>query len=519
MKARTKLVYNCNKNEDFNYGTGRWQNKYSRSYDMVVTAITELQCQRLMSSFENYISEKEIQDVFESNDEPHIENNKWVGSVEIYISNDDVTSEKELIKEVYAEWKESLKNKTVETNENQGVKMEMEIKQRTTTRDMLREQMRLESNNRLGLEDYDSKTGKASAVLDSKTTILFNMDSNYKITVTGGDRIAYGEWYDLEKDDEHLIKCAKELQDVLFKIKEKNITLEHEGIYKVYPLEASEIIENPRSILGKFYEIDCNVVVGIDNSTGECWVTEFKSLKKCIDWLNGEEEEKIEIDNVIETTFDDGSNWIEYNFDGKLGYELTEEYQEGDEEKIQNLIDNGEFDTKKLTEKMDITSCSKYLAEIIEKCRRSENEMYFVEFDELEEDLDTKEEDIIDNFLFELQEEVEKLKIDEYITFKDEDCAIIVWGGAITKFLFGGEKPSKEEESWVCHKCGEVENPTISVTIIFNDGETFDKLTDLDEEDDIEQYVKELVKENGWEKEYKDYSYGYFCPQCLNSLG
>lgn len=109
---RTKLVYNCNKREDFDHVTGKYITCYDRSYDMVVTASTEEECKKLMDSFEIAIACVDIQNSFESNVEPNFDVKKklWVGIVEVYVGNTWVTDEKQAIKEVYAEWKEDLKN-------------------------------------------------------------------------------------------------------------------------------------------------------------------------------------------------------------------------------------------------------------------------------------------------------------------------------------------------------------------------------------------------------------------------
>lgn len=43
------------------------------------------------------------------------------------------------------------------------------------------------------------------------------------------------------------------------------------------------------SPVGLFYIYENGLYIGFDNSTGECWVEEFKSLGDCIRWLKGEE--------------------------------------------------------------------------------------------------------------------------------------------------------------------------------------------------------------------------------------
>ena len=52
---------------------------------------------------------------------------------------------------------------------------------------------------------------------------------------------------------------------------------------------AWSIVENglPR---GLFYTKSGDVFVGIDNSTGETWVEDFKTIEECKKWLNGEVE-------------------------------------------------------------------------------------------------------------------------------------------------------------------------------------------------------------------------------------
>lgn len=39
---------------------------------------------------------------------------------------------------------------------------------------------------------------------------------------------------------------------------------------------------------GLYYFFGDDRWIGIDNSTGDCWVEESSSLEKCIDWLIGE---------------------------------------------------------------------------------------------------------------------------------------------------------------------------------------------------------------------------------------
>lgn len=65
-------------------------------------------------------------------------------------------------------------------------------------------------------------------------------------------------------------------------------------ITKIINEEAKKIIET-REPIGLFYvkeESDKKThYIGIDNSTGDAWVEEFKKLKKCKAWLRGEIED------------------------------------------------------------------------------------------------------------------------------------------------------------------------------------------------------------------------------------
>lgn len=54
--------------------------------------------------------------------------------------------------------------------------------------------------------------------------------------------------------------------------------------------EAKEIIDK-RVPLGKFYLIDGDKYVGIDNSSGDAWTEEFDSYEEMRDWQQGLEDE------------------------------------------------------------------------------------------------------------------------------------------------------------------------------------------------------------------------------------
>lgn len=38
---------------------------------------------------------------------------------------------------------------------------------------------------------------------------------------------------------------------------------------------------------GLFWQMDGDIVVGIDNTTGDAWTEDFTTLEECLAWLNG----------------------------------------------------------------------------------------------------------------------------------------------------------------------------------------------------------------------------------------
>lgn len=55
-------------------------------------------------------------------------------------------------------------------------------------------------------------------------------------------------------------------------------------IIKIGNIEASIIIKK-RKTVGLFYTIENGVYVGIDNTTGDAWTEDFKTLAACKKWL------------------------------------------------------------------------------------------------------------------------------------------------------------------------------------------------------------------------------------------
>lgn len=146
---------------------------------------------------------------------------------------------------------------------------------------------------------------------------------------------------------------------------------------------------------------------------------------------------KIEINAIMFTSYDDDSRWVEYTFnngnENMLGYELLEGKEIGleDEEILKMLND----DQDKYTNKIYIDSVSEHLRDWIENCRMSDNDMWFVESDDLLSEIGSEEE--VKRFMECMEEEyadIEELK--GYIEFDYNDLEITIYGGIITKFLF-----------------------------------------------------------------------------------
>lgn len=127
---------------------------------------------------------------------------------------------------------------------------------------------------------------------------------------------------------------------------------------------------------------------------------------------------------ITDTTYYDGSLWVEYLVDEQFGYEITyNDYKDDDATSL------NEWSMERLINKPHVNVCSEYLGRLIEKTRQSDNEMCFVEY----EDIDPNQ---LDELISNLEKEVEKLGIEDYVTFYEDGCPITVYGGVITKFLF-----------------------------------------------------------------------------------
>ena len=128
----------------------------------------------------------------------------------------------------------------------------------------------------------------------------------------------------------------------------------------------------------------------------------------------------ITIDRIMETAYEDGTSWVEYIVNGRYAYEIIEGTNE--DEVMAKFLS---LEPKKLENKIKLKECSELIQDIIEECRGSENEMWFVDEDEI-----TTEE------VEKIEKEIMALGLEEYITTWEDGCAITVYGGALTKFIF-----------------------------------------------------------------------------------
>lgn len=60
----------------------------------------------------------------------------------------------------------------------------------------------------------------------------------------------------------------------------------------------------------------------------------------------------------------------------------------------------------------------------------------------------------------------------------------------------------------------EIDSPVVGIAIYFEDGDVYNENIEYDDDEIIEEYIKDLIKEKGWTN-VEDYGWGYFCPFCL----
>lgn len=144
----------------------------------------------------------------------------------------------------------------------------------------------------------------------------------------------------------------------------------------------------------------------------------------------------VKIEKINETTYEDGTVWIGYSVGDKTGYEIsTIVKQNSNIDDLTKFVNKFEEVNNIFVNKPTVDSCGEFLAKIINDCRESDNEMWFVEFEDLE-DIHGIAFEAHDQFLEDLDERIVDLGLQGYINTNEDGCAVTVYGGVITKFLF-----------------------------------------------------------------------------------
>lgn len=138
------------------------------------------------------------------------------------------------------------------------------------------------------------------------------------------------------------------------------------------------------------------------------------------------------INSITETTYENNTSWVNYKINNKEGYQLINDLFEGAENIIHSLVNRNIQMNNIYAHKKCISICSSYLQDIINGCLQSENEMFFVEYDDLKNKISDEDDTFLDN----LKQEVVDLNIQDVICFDEDGCAITVYGEVLTRFLF-----------------------------------------------------------------------------------
>ena len=253
---------------------------------------------------------------------------------------------------------------------------------------------------------------------------------------------------------------------------------------------------------------------------------------------------KIKVFRVMETSYENGSYWIEYNVNGAWGYEIVYNIEKlpkvvSDDEVIKKLMDDnlshnsdiiehlisselatGEetklenariyyqelFNTdielnKKLTSKPYLSVCDDNLKDYIEECRQSENEMWYITEEDLEEEFGDNQE-AKDNYIKKIQEEAKKIGVSEYVeVYENSDDVVVFYGGIITQFLFGEENVDSDIELKITEN--REGNRGAEITVYENDYYTVKKVVGVNDyidvvitaKDKIDNYIHDIYTE------------------------
>ena len=128
----------------------------------------------------------------------------------------------------------------------------------------------------------------------------------------------------------------------------------------------------------------------------------------------------LRIKYVMETSYEDSTWWVGYSIGDIHSIAIIEAPT-----KLEAINETlSIYDT--LADKRDLKECSDLLQDLILECNSSDNDMLYVESDDI-----TKEQ------VDQLQNEVLKLGLENYVDFYTEDeTPVIIYGGIATEFKY-----------------------------------------------------------------------------------
>ncbi|MBQ3422507.1 MAG: hypothetical protein IJH34_12805 [Romboutsia sp.] len=127
----------------------------------------------------------------------------------------------------------------------------------------------------------------------------------------------------------------------------------------------------------------------------------------------------LRIKYVMETSYEDSTYWVGYSINNLHSIALVE--ADNNLEAINETV--AIYDT--VADKKSLEVCSDLLRGLILECSASDNDMLYVDEDE-----------ITDKEVKQLQEEISNLGLGGYVEFYNNDTSVTFYGGIITEFSF-----------------------------------------------------------------------------------
>lgn len=201
------------------------------------------------------------------------------------------------------------------------------------------------------------------------------------------------------------------------------------------------ILNNLKNEDGYIKSFDCDLMIVdniISNGFAPVAIQYRKMTEDEIIFFNTMDEalkyhKMIKVTKFVDFTHGSKTRLIEYKYNDKIGYEFINNPYITLSNIELGLYEHEGEDIDRLVMKKSFDLCSWYLKEIITKCIKSDCKMLFITYDD---ELFNCLCDEYANFKLNLIKEVDKLGIGKYIKFDKDDCAITIYGGVITQFLF-----------------------------------------------------------------------------------